>query len=44
MLGSGDTDNDNRPYILPRTTKSEGGDQPFNIMPPFYALAYIIKL
>lgn len=44
MLGSGDTDNDNRPYILPKTTKSEGGDQPFNIMPPFYALAYIIKL
>ena len=28
----------------PRTTEPTGGDQPHNNMPPYYVLAYIIKL
>ena len=44
MKGSGDSDGDNRPWILSRKTKPTGENKPFDIMPPYYVLAYIIKL
>ncbi len=44
MKGSGDSDGDNRPWILGRKTEPVGDNKPFGSMPPFYALAYIIKL
>jgi microcystin-dependent protein len=44
LPGSGKSDNDNALYTLDRTTSNQGGNQPHNNMPPFYVLAYIIKL
>jgi microcystin-dependent protein len=43
-LGSGKSDHDNSLCSFDRHTSNQGGNQPHNNMPPFYVLAYIIKL
>ena len=45
-LGSSGTDNDNADWYRTRTTDSTGSGQAFTIptLPPYYALAFIIKL
>jgi microcystin-dependent protein len=37
-------DYDNWPYEFNRTTSKTGGDEVHNNMPPYYVLAYIMKL
>ncbi len=45
LAGSGKSDNDNRLYTInDRVTSNTGGSQPHNNMPPYYVLAYIMKL
>jgi microcystin-dependent protein len=44
IKGSGDGDWDNSPMGKWRQTDVKGGGAPINIMPPFYTLAYIMKL
>lgn len=42
-VGSSATDNDNVGFQIPRVTDSTGGGSPFNIIPPFASINYIIK-
>ncbi len=37
-------DGDNYPYTLGRTTSPAGGGQPVSILPPYYALAFIMRV
>jgi microcystin-dependent protein len=44
LIGSKGTDNDNALYTKDRNTSQVGGNKAHNNMPPFYVLAYIMKL
>jgi microcystin-dependent protein len=45
VIGSGSTDVDNRYiYWRPMATDPAGGNQPFDNRPPYYALAYIMRV
>jgi microcystin-dependent protein len=43
-LGSNKTDHDNKGHEIRRTTNNAGGNGAHNNMPPFFVLAYIMKL
>ena len=42
--GSGDTDGDNRGYEISRTASYSGNAAAFSIMPPYYSLAFIMRV
>ena len=42
--GSGDTDWDNRGYEISRTATYNGSATAFGILPPYYALAFIMRV
>ena len=44
VFGSSSSDRDNCSLSIYHRTQNEGGNQAHNIMPPYYVLAYIIKL
>jgi len=43
-VGSGKTDHDNWGFGMTSLTASAGGGQPFEIMPPFYSMAFIMRI
>lgn len=42
--GSGDTDGDNRGWEITRTASYSGSANSFSILPPYYALAFIMRV
>ncbi|MGV3772153.1 MAG: tail fiber protein [Verrucomicrobiales bacterium] len=42
--GSGDTDSDNKGYEMSRTATRNGTATAFSILPPYYALAFIMRV